>query len=119
MKRETIGQVCIVAMLSLLLMLLLPLCVMYFASAEQALNLLVLLYYWLDPIFAAGVGIFAGKSPKRRWFLTLIPAVLYPFLAWASSGTWMATYIQVAGCYLLIGLAATGISYAIRRLRKG
>lgn len=117
-RKEILVRLGVTAGLSALLMLLAPLAILNFASAGQGPGLVVLLYYWINPLFAAGVGFYAGGDVQGRWYLVLVPALLYPLFAWATSG-WSLSLLQTAAMYLLSGCLFLAVRRMITLLRKG
>lgn len=100
--------------LAMILMLGCPwLAVTFAGSAGMAVCFL--LFFAINPLFAAICGIFAGGNIKQLWPLPIITAVL--FLA----GTWLffdmgePAFLLYAGCYLIIGVVAMLLSAFLRK----
>lgn len=105
-------------LISVLILLGLPLLTVTFASHDAGMMICFLLFFAIDPIYSILVGIFAGRDVKQCWFQPFLVSAL--FLA----GTWLffdegeTAFLGYAGIYLLLGLAAMGAVFLIKKLRK-
>ena len=98
-------------------MLGLPFLTVTFAKHDAGMAICFLLFFAVDPLYAAIVGVFAGKDAKRAWYQPFLTSAF--FLA----GTWLCfdeketAFLSYAAAYLLLGLLAMGITALIARLK--
>ncbi len=99
-------------------MLALPWLAVSLIKGDGGMAACFVLFFAVDPLFSAALGIWAGKELKSRCFFPLVAAGL--FLA----GTWLlfdpgeTAFLLYAGIYLALGAAAMLLSAAVRRERK-
>lgn len=85
------------------LFVLLPWLIVKLVRSDAGMAACFLLFYAIDPVFAIAAGMFAGKDPRRLWFMPILTPVL--FLA----GTWLCfepldpAFTTYALMYLLLG----------------
>jgi len=88
---------------SVVLLVGLPFFMITFVRSDAGMAACFLLFYAIDPVFAIAAGMFAGKDPRRLWFLPILTPIL--FLA----GTWLCfepldpAFTTYALMYLLLG----------------
>jgi len=81
----------------------LPWLIVTVVRSDAGMAACFLLFYAIDPVFAIAAGMFAGKDPRRLWFLPILTPLL--FLA----GTWLCfdpgepAFVTYALMYLLLG----------------
>ena len=113
MKNNIISPVC-----SGIIMIFLPWIAVTFVKGDSGMAVCFLLFFAINPVFSAIVGIFAGKNIKKAWFQPIITAAMF------LCGTWLffdmketAFLLYVAG-YLIIGFAAMIITLIIIKQNK-
>lgn len=116
MKKRAWVPAAVTAGFTLFLMLLLPLAVINWPN-ELALELVLILYYGVNPLFVVIVGVCAGLRPRERWYLPVIPAALYPFLSALLFRALELSYFQAAAVYLVLGAASLGAAVLFSRLQ--
>lgn len=85
------------------LLVLLPWLIVTLVRSDAGMAACFLLFYAIDPVYAIAAGMFAGKDPRRLWFLPLLTPLL--FLA----GTWLCfepgepAFVTYALMYFLLG----------------
>lgn len=85
-------------------MLLLPWVLFSFAGPTDLMGVAWLLFFAVDPLCAAAVGIFAGLRLRQRWSLPVWCALSYLVGAWLVFSMGEPAFLLYAGCYLLLGL---------------
>ena len=104
-------------MSSMILMIGFPWIAVTFAGSA-GMAICFLLFFAINPLYAAVCGAFAGKFIKQLWLLPIITAGL--FLA----GTWFffemgePAFLLYSGCYLVIGITAMLISAILNRKKQ-
>ena len=104
MKKLIVWTIC-----TFILMIGFPWLTVTFAGSA-GMAICFLLFFAINPLYAAVCGAFAGKNIRQLWALPIITAGL--FLA----GTWLffemgeTAFLLYCGCYLIIGIAAMLIS---------
>lgn len=68
------------------------------------------LFYAVNPLFAAICGAFAGKNIKQLWALPIIIAGLFLAGAWIFFEMRETAFLRYCGCYLIIGIITMLIS---------
>lgn len=96
-------------------MLLLPWIGHAFSGPTDLMGLAWLLFFAIDPLWAAAVGIFAGIRIKERWSLPFFCALLYVLGAWISFAMGEMDFFLYAGAYLLVSLLFMLVSAWIRK----
>lgn len=106
----------------LVCMLLLPLLVLHNAQGRDAMGYMVLFFLVLYPVLAVGLGILAGTDPKKRWWLPVASAAIFPPCFWLSiDGVVWELYIYSTiylGLSVLAAVPTALIRYAFSRKRQ-
>lgn len=102
---------------SLIVMFLLPWLAVSFAGGNDALGILLILIFILNPLVSIGIGIASGRVEKVEWYLPLVNAVIFLASACVIIG-FDITYILCTVIYFVIGIAAAYITSAIKHKRK-
>lgn len=87
---------------SLLLFVVLPWLITVLIHSDAAMAACFILFYAIDPVFAIAAGMFAGKDPRRLWFVPLLIPVLFVLgtrLCFAAD----PAFVTYALMYLLLG----------------
>ena len=85
-------------------MLFLPWALCFFAGPTDFMGIAWLLFFAVDPLCAAAVGIFAGLRLNERWSLPVWCALLYLAGAWLTFAMGEPAFFLYAGAYLLLGV---------------
>ncbi len=102
---------------ALILMIGFPWLVVTFAGSA-AMAICFLLFFAINPLYAAVCGAFAGKNIKQLWALPIISAGLF------LTGTWLlfelgeTAFLLYCGCYLIIGIIAMLISSFVSKKKR-
>ena len=113
MKKMTIMSIVI----SLVAFTLLPLAVVFIIGGMDALGILLLLLFVLNPIVSVIIGILSGKSGKVQWHLPIINALIFLISETILIG-FDLSYIIAVAIYVGIGLAAAYITAAIKNKKR-
>lgn len=95
--------------------LLLPLCAVLFVPGDSGMMVCFMLFFLVDPLFAIGTGIFAGKHIKVSWFQPLLFAALFLLGAWGFFSAEEPLFLSYAGVYLALGYIAAAINAFLNR----
>ena len=98
--------------------LLLPGLAVWFAPGDAGMALCFLLFFAVNPITAAVMGTAAGLRPARRWYFPILGPVVFLFSAWGLFSFAEPAFLWYSGGYLIIGLAAMGITFLLRMISK-
>lgn len=107
-------KIILISVLTAVFMLLLPVLPIFVAPVRNILSFTVYLFvpYLVCPLCAVAVGIISGTDIRRLWYFVFLPAVV-------AFGTYL--YLMdfngaavLSGCYLMLGLAATGITALVK-----
>ena len=87
-------------------------------GGDNALAACLLLFLIVNPVYALGVGCYAGANAKERWSLPMITAVMFLVgVCIMFTMTELAFFIY-AVCYLAIGYAAMGLTMLVFKTSK-
>lgn len=85
-------------------MLFLPWALCLFAGPTDIMGIAWLLFFAVNPLCAAAVGVFAGLRLRERWTLPAWCALLYLMGAWLAFAMGETAFFWYAGAYLLLGV---------------
>lgn len=102
------------ALLSALVMLLLPWLMVTFVQGPGGLAAVLLLFFAIDPAYAVIVGVIAGKNIRRMWIQPVLCALLFVVGTWLVFDVGESAFLLYGGVYLALGLCAMGISAFVR-----
>lgn len=102
MKTDKSFWICLGAVAAV--MLFLPWALCFFAGPTDFMGIAWLLFFTVDPLCAAAVGIFAGLRLNERWSLPVWCALLYLAGAWLTFAMGEPAFFLYAGAYLLLGV---------------
>ena len=74
-----------------------------------------ILFFVINPLYAAVCGVFAGKNIKRLWVLPIISAGLFLTGVWLFFEMGETAFLLYGGCYLIIGIIAMLISAFVNK----
>lgn len=87
-------------------------------AGDAGMAVCFLLFFGINPIFAAVCGVFAGKNIKELWILPIIVAALFLAGVWLFFEMGEPAFLLYGGGYLIIGIVAMLISSFIYFFRK-
>ena len=102
---------------SLLLFVLLPWLITVTVRSDAGMAACFILFYAIDPVFAIAAGMFAGKDPRRLWFVPLLVPALFLLgtrLCFAAD----PAFVTYALMYLLLGGTTMFVFLLITNGRK-
>ncbi len=100
------------------LMLALPGLTVRFVKGDAGMAVCFLLFFAVDPLWSAALGLFAGRDVKKRFFVPIIPAVLFLAGTRIFFDRGEKAFIFYAAVYLLLGTAAMLLSALLRKKRE-
>lgn len=102
-------------MITAVIMLILPWLAVTFIKSDAGMAVCFLLFFVVNPIYSAAVGVFAGKDIKYLWSLPVISAVLFLFGTWIFFDMGETAFIMYAFVYFVLGIAAMLVSMFINK----
>ena len=107
-------KIILMSALTLVFMLLLPVLPIAAAPVRNVISYMMYLFvpYLLCPVCSIVVGAIAGTDIRRLWYFVFLPAAV-------AFGTYLYLMdlngaLVLSGCYLMLGLAALGISALVK-----
>lgn len=100
---------------SVVIMFVLPWLAVTFVKGDGGMAVCFLLFFAVNPIYSAIIGVFAGKSIRYLWSLPVISATLFLIGTWTFFDMKETAFILYACVYLILGTAAMLISMFIRK----
>ena len=82
---------------------LIPWLVCFVIRSDAAMAICFILWYAIDPVFAIAAGMFAGRDPRRMWYVPLLIPALFILASWTCFEWGDPAYITYALMYLLMG----------------
>ena len=89
--------------ISVILFIGLPWLIVTLVHSDAAMTACFLLFFAIDPVFAIAAGMFAGKDPRRLWFLPFLTPLLFIAGTWLCFDPGETAFISYAFMYLLLG----------------
>lgn len=89
---------------------LLPFAVIHLFLGDTALAIILLLVYFLNPIFVFIIGYWSGKQWRKTWYLPLAAALIFLLSSWILFTHEEILYVYYALAYLGIGMMALWLS---------
>lgn len=105
------------ALLSAAVMLGLPWLAVTFVPADAGMAVCFLLFFAVNPVYAAVVGVTAGKDVKAAWFQPILTSLLFLAGVWLIFEMGESAFLLYAAAYLLLGLLAMALT-AIAQKRR-
>ena len=96
--------------------LLIPFLAVQFAGMN-GMAVCLLLFFAVDPLVCAIVGVLAGTALRRLWWLPLCAAAAMPFCFFVCVQEFVPELFLYSAGYLVIALLAMGITFLIERSR--
>ena len=97
-------------------MLFLPWMAVRFAPRDAGMAICFLLFFGVNPLLAAGMGVLAGLL--RAWQWPLVVAGAFLLGAWLAFAPGETAFLLFAGAYLALGYAVMALTRLIRRYSK-
>lgn len=88
---------------ALLLFIILPWLAVTLIPSDAGMAACLLLFYAVDPVYAIAAGMFAGKDPRRLWFLPILTPLLFLLGSWLCFDFGQPDFVSYALMYLLLG----------------
>lgn len=89
-----------------------------FVSGNDALGVIFLLFFAVNPLCAAVTGAVSGTNVRAFWSMPLICAVMYLAAMWIFFEPGNTAFLLYAAAYLVIGGVFMAISWFITRKMK-
>ena len=99
----------------LLVLLILPLLLFPLTAPHEAMGMMMLFFFVINPIAAAAFHAFFGKHIKVLWWLPLVFPLVFLLSYWLVLQEIVWDLSIYAAAYLLIGYLAMGLSWIARR----
>ncbi len=97
-------------LISTLVMLGLPWLAVTFAPGDAGMAACFLLFFAVNPVYSVVAGVFSGRTAKRLWFQPIVTSLLFLVGSWLLFDPGETAFLLYAALYLLLGLAAMGIT---------
>lgn len=81
----------------------LPWLIVTLIHSDAAMAACFLLFFAIDPVFAIAAGMFAGKDPRRLWFLPILIPLLFLAGTWLCFDPGETAFVTYALMYALLG----------------
>ncbi len=107
------AAVCLAA--SFAVMLLLPALIIRYLSSSAAMMACLALFFSLDPLFCAAMGVFAGWDMRRRWYDALFPPIMFLISVNVIFGADASEYYVYLIIYTAIVLVVTPFTFLARK----
>ena len=106
----------IISLASLIaLLLIFPVLFMKLASPSDAMGIAFILFFAVNPVVSVGFGITAGTDMRRLFWLSFLPAVVFPPFFSIAISDFVADLYFYSAFYLPIGVLSMLITHFIRR----
>lgn len=102
------------AVISAIVMLLLPWCAVVFVPSDGGMLVSLLLLFAVNPISAVCIGIISGSKPRLLWPQPLLLSALFAVGAWKSLGITISDILPYAAVYLAVGYLALLLTVLLR-----
>ena len=102
------------ALLSAIVMLLLPWLTVTFVQGPGGLAAVLLLFFAVNPVYAAIVGVMAGKNIRSMWIQPVLCALFFVMGGWLVFDMGEPAFVLYSGVYLALGLCSMGVSAFVR-----
>ena len=103
------------AVISVIVMLLLPWCAVAFVPSDGGMLVSLLLLFAVNPISAVCIGIISGSNPRSLWLHPLLLSALFAVGAWKSLGFTISDILPYSAVYLAIGYVSLLLTVLLRR----
>ena len=100
---------------SAIVMLALPWFAVTFVKSDAGMAACLLLFFVVNPLYAAILGFFVGEDVKHLWHLPIVSAALFLIGTWIFFDMGEMAFILYAIVYLALGIAVMLISMFIRK----
>ena len=87
-------------------------------AGSAGMAICFLLFFALNPAYAAVCGAYAGKNIKRLWALPILTAILFLAGVWMFFEMGETAFLLYFCCYLIIGIIAMLISAIINKTKQ-
>ena len=98
---------------SAVVMLMFPWLAVTFVKGVAGMAVCFLLFFVVNPLYSAIIGVFAGKDIRHLWSLPVISVALFLIGAWIFFDMGETAFVLYAVVYLVLGIVAMLISMFI------
>lgn len=104
-------------LISIVIMIILPWLTIDYAESDDYKNILFLLFFVINPLYSAVVGIFSGRNLLDLWAIPNITALLFLLGSWIFFDRDKSNaYLIYSGIYMLISLLCMLVTIYIRKI---
>ena len=109
----------IAAALIVTVMLICPMLIVQFATPEEFMGLLILLFFMVCPLTFIVIGIMSGTAIKKLWWLPIISPLAFPVVFGVSIGELVVDLFIYSAMYICAGvIAMLGTHFGIVAVKK-
>ena len=87
-------------------------------TGDSGMGICFLLFYVVNPLYAAVCGAFAGRSVKELWSLPIVTAILFLTGTWIFFEMGEPAFLLYGGCYFVIGIVTMLISTFVNKRKS-
>ena len=100
-------------------MLLIPLLVVWLASPDLGMSLILLLFFVINPLTVIALGVMAGSNVRKLWWIPLVAAAIFPLFFGVAIREIVAELFLYSAIYLCVStVAMMGRHVAVRHGKK-
>lgn len=104
--------------ISIAVLFLLPWAVTLLIKSIPQMFMLFALIFGVNPVFALGAGIYAGKDVEKLWAVPMIVGFVFLLSMWILFGFGETAFWMYTGMYILLGGAAMLLTAWLDRRQK-
>ena len=109
------NKLIITSILELLVLLILPLIFLNLAEPHEAMGLMMIFFFAVNPITSFVISSFIGKDVKKLWWIPILFAFVFLFSYWLILNDIVLELSVYAITYTLIGYVAMTVSWLVAR----
>ena len=103
----------------LLVLLILPFCLLKFASETSFMGVLILLFFLVNPFLAIALGIMAGTDLRHLWWIPIGTGIVFPLLMIPSVQELVWDLYVYSALYVGVScLAMIGSCFCVKQSRQ-
>lgn len=87
-------------------------------AGSAGMAICFILFYGVNPVYAALSGVVAGRNIRQLWMLPMITAGLFLAGVWLFFEMGETAFLLYGGCYLMIGMVAMVISSFVNNRKR-
>ena len=100
-------------------MFLLPLLMILFVDSNDAMPLIYILFFGINPVFSVAGGYSAGKNIRQLWWIPLMISEFFLVGAWCFFSMGELIFVVYAAFYLFMGWIAMAFMHLFVKKRRG